>query len=115
MRHPTLDVAPCEVGLDSRAKDINMWLQDGSIDVSIRAICLMGCIGKTTIAKFVYNQNSNSFDSSSFLANIREVSEQPNGLHCLQRQLLSDISKRKHGKIHNVDEGLAKIKKSSMF
>ncbi|KAM7469991.1 hypothetical protein LguiA_008174 [Lonicera macranthoides] len=86
-----------------------MWLQDGSTDVSIRAICGMGGIGKTTIAKFVYNKNSNSFDSSSFLANIREVSEQPNGLLCLQRQLISDVSKRKHRKIHNVDEGLAKI------
>ncbi|KAM7469968.1 hypothetical protein LguiA_008151 [Lonicera macranthoides] len=89
-----------------------MRLQNGSTDTSIRAICGMSGIGKTTIAKFVDNQNSNSFDSSSFLANNREVSEQPNGLLCLQRQLLSDISKRKHGKRHNVDERLTKIKKS---
>ncbi|KAM7474517.1 hypothetical protein LguiB_021760 [Lonicera macranthoides] len=110
LRRTTLDVAPYEIGLDSQAEFINMWLQDKSNDVSIRAICGMSGIGKSTIAKFVYNQNSSSFDGSSFLANITEVSKQPNGLLCLQRQLLSDISRRKQRKMHNIDEGLAKIR-----
>ncbi|KAM7470249.1 hypothetical protein LguiA_008432 [Lonicera macranthoides] len=110
LRRTTLDVAPYEIGMDSRAKYINMWLQDGSNDVSIRAICGMGGIGKSTIAKFVYNQNSGSFDGSSFLPDIRHVSEQPNGLTRLQRQLLSDISRKKQGKIYNVDVGLAQIR-----
>ncbi|KAM7474441.1 hypothetical protein LguiB_021684 [Lonicera macranthoides] len=90
-----------------------MWLQEGLNDVRVRAICGMGDIGKTTVAKYVYNQNFVSFDDSSFLANIREVSEQPNGLLCLQRQLLSDISRRKQGTINNVDEGLSKIRNVS--
>ncbi|KAM7473684.1 hypothetical protein LguiB_020927 [Lonicera macranthoides] len=110
LRGKTLDVAPYEIGIDSRAKHINMWVEDGSTDVSVCVICGMGGIGKTTIAKYVYNQNSKSFDSSSFLANINEESQQPYGFLKLQRQLLSDISGRKHGKIQNVHEGLARIK-----
>lgn len=70
----------------------------------------MGGIGKTTIAKTAYNQNFEKFDGSSFLANVREASEQFNGLVRLQRQLLSDILKKKAQKVHNVDEGVIKIK-----
>ncbi|KAM7473700.1 hypothetical protein LguiB_020943 [Lonicera macranthoides] len=105
-----LDIAPFLIGMYSRVNDINLWLQDGSIDVEMRAICGMGGIGKTTIAKYVYNQNFGSFGGCSFLANIKEMSKQPDGLICLQTQLLFDISGRQQRKIHNVDEGLARIK-----
>ncbi|CAL5329887.1 unnamed protein product [Camellia sinensis] len=105
-----LSVAPCLIGMDSRVTSINLWLQDESTDVGVLVICGMGGIGKTTIPKFVYNLNYRRFEGSSFLANIREVSEQPNGLVRLQRQLLSDILKRKKENIHSVDEGIIKIK-----
>ncbi|XP_059653604.1 disease resistance protein RPV1-like isoform X2 [Cornus florida] len=69
-------------------------------------------IGKTTIAKTVYNLNFDRFECSSFLANIREISKEPRGLVRLQRQLLYDILKRKETKISNVDEGIIKIREA---
>ncbi|CAL5340862.1 unnamed protein product [Camellia sinensis] len=92
------------------AKFIQKIVKDESTDVSIAVIYGMGGIGKTTIAKFVYNLNFERFEASSFLANVREISERSNGLICLQRQLLSDILKRKKEKISSVDEVIIKIK-----
>ncbi|CAN6569905.1 unnamed protein product [Malus baccata var. baccata] len=110
--HASLDVAPFSVGMDYRVERLNMWLQDGSNDVGVAVICGMGGIGKSTIAKAAYNRNFDRFQGSSFLADIRESSEQPHGFARLQRKLLSDIQKGKAKKVYNVDEGTIKIKQA---
>ncbi|XP_028952971.2 disease resistance protein RPV1-like isoform X1 [Malus domestica] len=110
--HAALDVAPFAVGMDNRVQDLNMWLQDGSNDVGVAVICGMGGIGKSTIAKAAYNRNFDRFQGSSFLADIRESAEQPNGFACLQRKLLSDIQKGKAKKVYNMDEGTIRIKQA---
>ncbi|KAK3417838.1 hypothetical protein EUGRSUZ_H03824 [Eucalyptus grandis] len=68
----------------------------------------MGGIGKTTIAKVIYNQLSSNFKDCCFLANIRETSER-NGIECLQKQLIFDIL-RERTDINNVDDGIGIIK-----
>ncbi|XP_048430324.1 disease resistance protein RPV1-like isoform X2 [Pyrus x bretschneideri] len=110
--HAALDVAPFSVGMDYRVRRLNMWLQDGSNDVGVAVICGMGGIGKSTIAKAAYNRNFGRFQGSSFLADIRESSEQPNGFARLQRKLLSGIQKGKAKKVYDMDEGTSRIKQA---
>ncbi|KAM7518917.1 hypothetical protein LguiB_017879 [Lonicera macranthoides] len=100
------------VGLNSQVESINLWVQDSSTDVQIFIICGMGGIGKTTIAKFVFNLNHQSFESSAFLESVREKSEQPNGIVHLQQHLLSVILKRKKQDVYNVNEGIIAIEEA---
>ncbi|XP_065865755.1 disease resistance protein RPV1-like [Euphorbia lathyris] len=105
-----LNVAPHLIGIDSRITRINRWLHEESDEAEIATIYGIGGIGKTTIAKTVYNMNFNRFDANSFLAGVKETSEQPQGLVRLQRQLLSHLVKGKTSKIYNVDEGIIRIR-----
>ncbi|CAL2241115.1 unnamed protein product [Prunus armeniaca] len=110
LRRNPLSVAPYLIGMDHRVKEINLWLQDGSSDVGILVVYGIGGIGKTTIAQVVYNSNFKRFKGSSFLENIREISEGRNGLVQMQIQLLSDILNGREVTVRSVSEGIRKIK-----
>ena len=72
-------------------------------------ICGMGGLGKTTLARAVYDRFSNYFEGSSFIANVREVSKKGD-LISLQRQLLEEILEEKNSKIWNVYRAVEMIK-----
>ncbi|XP_048439067.1 TMV resistance protein N-like [Pyrus x bretschneideri] len=109
MTNRRLRVDPYVIGRGYYVESLNMWLEDGSNDVGVTVIHGMGGICKTTIAKIAYNQNLYKFQASSFFSDIRETSRQANGFVHLQRNLLSDIQKRKMNKIYSLDDGIKKI------
>ncbi|CAL9020807.1 unnamed protein product [Prunus brigantina] len=85
------------------------WLLAPTDDVRFIGIWGMGGIGKTTIAKLVYESISVHFEVSCFLANVREVSERGNLVN-LQRQLLFPILKEQITRVWDEQWGTYFIK-----
>ncbi|XP_050105398.1 disease resistance protein RUN1-like [Malus sylvestris] len=99
------EVASSLVGIDSRVREISKHLDvGGSNDVRIIGILGMCGLGKTTVAKAIFNKHHHSFDGASFLQNVREKK-----LVDLQEQLLSDILKWAYIVESTMDEGTEEI------
>ncbi|KAG8660903.1 disease resistance protein RUN1 isoform X2 [Manihot esculenta] len=92
------------IGIDYHVEELNSCLAMWSEDVRIVGIHGMGGIGKTTLARVIFDRLSNQFESSSFLANVREVSRR-NGLLVLQNQLLCEILKAQDIKVWDIGRG----------
>ena len=105
-----LTAVPYPVGIESRVLELNKLLSSGSGDVCMVLICGIGGIGKTTIARSIYNQLRRKFQGSCFLENVRETSKRPDGLIILQEQILFDIHVKYNRKITLVDQGTAILK-----
>ena len=105
------DVGANLVGMDSHVNEIIRQLcLDQLNDVRIIGICGIGGMGKTSIAKVIYNKFSHEFEYMSFLENVREVGNTM-GLHHLQNQLLCDLLQvERNQNVSNVGQGANTIK-----
>ncbi|XP_042960982.1 disease resistance protein RPV1-like [Carya illinoinensis] len=106
------EVANHPIGVVSRVQHVYSLLSIGENDiVHMVGIFGVGGIGKTTIAKAIYNIISSKFEGSCFLKNIRETSKSEYGLVQLQETLLSNIlGASSVCNIGHVDRGINVIK-----
>jgi hypothetical protein len=106
-----LEVAQYPVGIESQVQKVKSLLNIEKND----STCMVGIfgtggIGKTTIAKDIYNSMASQFEGSCFLENIRETSGQMNGLINLQNKLLYEILEGSSPMVDKVDQGITLIK-----
>ncbi|KAF7851302.1 hypothetical protein BT93_L4130 [Corymbia citriodora subsp. variegata] len=103
-----LHVAKYPVGIDPVVEELKWLSQKESDDDDVLTIGLWGPggIGKTTIAKALFNAIERQFQGCSFLARVRETSKSSDGLVVLQNKLLSEILSQQDLIVHSVDRGI---------
>ncbi|XP_024042955.1 TMV resistance protein N-like [Citrus clementina] len=84
------------VGVESKVEEIESLLGVESKGVYALGIWGIGGIGKTAIARAIFDKISGDFEGSCFLENVREESQRPGGLACLRQKLLSNLLKDKN-------------------
>lgn len=91
------------LGMDEQVDAVLELLDTESGGVRFVGIHGMGGIGKSTLAKVLFNKLSAAFDNSCFLADIRESSGGSNGIENMQRALLGNLGPKLGDMTHNID------------
>ncbi|KAJ8759538.1 hypothetical protein K2173_007157 [Erythroxylum novogranatense] len=98
------------VGISSHVQQMEALLDLRWEAVQMVGIWGIGGLGKTTIAKVIYDKLSNHFEAHCFLADVKEKFKK-NSASALQKELLSKVLQERDLSLWSLDEGSNVIKK----
>ncbi|KAH0657736.1 hypothetical protein KY289_026484 [Solanum tuberosum] len=95
------------VGIDTHLEKVTSLIEMETNDVRIVGIWGMGGVGKTTIARAVFDRLSPQFQGASFLADVKETNT--NEIHFLHNTLLSELLRKDKKYVNNKKDGKVMI------
>ncbi|KAI5419823.1 disease resistance protein RPV1 isoform X1 [Lathyrus oleraceus] len=106
-------VADFLVGLNKRVDNVMDLLQLQSNTVKVLGLYGMGGVGKTTLAKTLFNSLVGCFERRCFVPNVRHSSSKEDGLLSLQSNIIKDLSSQKGTRsfMGDVNAGISTIKR----
>ncbi|XP_061367705.1 disease resistance protein RPV1-like [Gastrolobium bilobum] len=106
-------VAEFAVGLEERVSKVMKLLELESNGVRVLGLYGYGGVGKTTLAKGLFNNLLNRFEHRCFISSVREFSSKDDGLVSLQSKIIENLFPGGGGGapiISDVDFGISVIK-----
>ncbi|CAN1828244.1 Disease resistance protein L6 [Linum perenne] len=97
------------IGIDFHVDEVMKLLDSDSQSVKVVSIHGIGGIGKTTIAKAVYDRVFTQFDRCCFLEDVRDTLTRNDGVLALQKKVISVILKH-DARVEDNSQGIQVIK-----